>query len=362
MRSRLVPALLAVLGLGVAVAGVLLVTGRAGRGGVGDGLDFLDTPYYRVLYDDDATGADVVEVAESPEALVALDDGTQVRLYGIADQEGGEAQKAAVQVRRAGAEPVATLVEPMLDLTAVGDHAVLHSQDGAVTTVDRDGTVTPITRVTSDEDGRIVVEGMEPADGVEPGDVLVGNLDVTTLYRPATRTVHEVPLPEHDEGVVPLVAIGDGVVWFVEPRAQQAVVQSSRDGRTWASTTYDLDPGVFPVALRTDGDVLSVLDAAAPDIGFAAFSVHLVDPGADVRRMAVPEGVLDAQLTRTPRGRLLLGSDEAWVVEVAGELEPLDVPGSVRSMTAVGDRLVALGDGEAWTSADDGETWQSLDD
>lgn len=359
MRSRLVPLLLAVLAVGVAVAAAVVLLGRGGPGG--GGLDFLDTPYYRVLYDDDATGADVVEVAESPDELVALDDGTQVRLYEIADQEGGEAQKAAVQVRRPGAEPVARLVPPMLDLTAVGDHAVLHSQDGAVTTVDVDGEVTPVTRTTSDEDGLLVLEGMEPADGVESGDVLAGNLDVTTLYRPSNRTVHEVPLPEREEHVVPMVAIGGGRIWVVSSEGSRATVQSSSDGSRWSSVDYDLDAGASPVALRADGDTLAVLDAEAPDMAFVATSVHLVT-GGEVRALPVPDGVDDGTLARTPDGRLLVGSNETWLEERDGVLRPLDVPGEVRTMSTAGRDLVALGDGEAWTSADDGETWRSLDD
>lgn len=356
MRSRLVPLLLAVLAVGVAVAAVVVLLGRGGAGG---GLDFLDTPYYRVLYDDDATGADVVEVAGSPDELVALDDGTQVRLHGIADQEGGEAQKAAVQVRRPGVDPVAHLVAPMLDLTAVGDHAVLHSQDGAVTTVDADGTLTPITRITSDRDGLLVLEGMEPADGVEPGDVLVGNLDVTTLYRPTTRTVHEVPLPEHEEGIVPVVAVGGGRVWLVESDAERATVQSSSDGTAWTSVGYSLD-GASPVAVRADGDTLAVLDAEVPDMGFVATTVHLVT-GDEVRTLDVPDGVVDGTLARSPEGRLLVGSGETWFEERDGALRPFDVPGEVRTMSTAGRDLVALGDGEAWTSADDGESWQPLD-
>lgn len=359
MRARLVPIGLAGLVLVVAVAVLVVVASRGGAGGR-DGLGFLDTRYYQVLYDDHATADDVVDVAGAPDELVRTDDGTEVRLYGINDQEGGDAEKAAVRVQRPGADPVAHLVAPALDVTAVGDHAILHSQDGEVTTVDPDGTLTVVTRNETDADGLVTLGGYEPADGVEPGDVLAGNNEVVTLYRPGTRTVHELPLPERDEEVVPVVAVAAGRAWLVTWDEERARIRSSTDGSTWREVGYDVArDSPFLVAARDD--TLAVLDVRLDRPDFEASSVHVVT-GDDVRELDVPAVLVDAQVGWTPDGSLLVGADETWYREGTDGLQRLDVPGRVWAMSVAGDDLVAFGDEKAWASPDVGRSWDALDD
>lgn len=360
MRARTVSIVIAALAVAVAGTVVLLLALRGAGAGAG-GLDFLETPYYEVLYDDEATAEDVVKVAEAPDEVARMDDGTEVRLYGIRDQEGGDAEKAAVQVRRPGRDPVAHLVPTALEVTAVGDHAVLHSMDGEVTTVDPDGTLREITREGTDADNMIILEGYEPAAGVDPGDVLVGNNQVVTLYRPSSRTVHEVPLPKVDPDVVPDVEIANGRIWLVESNEEKVFVQWSTDGEQWSGTEYVPDARTGPTASSAHGDALAIVDSTASDMTFSARTLHVVEDG-QVRTIDVPQGVDDGYLGWSVDDEVLIGYEKTWYRCRPEGLKRFDVPGDVFAMAAAGDDLVALGDQEAWTSPDDGDSWDDLDD
>lgn len=359
MRARAVPLVLAALVLGVAAV-VVVLHGR----GVGIEVltgDFRDTRYYEVLYDDDASAEDVVEVAEAPSGIAEMDDGTEVRLYGINDQEGGDAEKAAVQVRRPGADPVAKLVPTALEVTAVGDHAVLHSLSGEVTTVEPDGALREITRNGTDADGMIVLEGYEPADGVEPGDVLVGNDQVVTLYRPSTRTVHEVPLPKVDPEILPDVEIANGRIWLVESEPRKVSVRWSTDGEEWSGTEYVPEPRTGPAGTSAHGDALAIVDSTATDMAFSARTLRVVEDG-QVRSIDLPERVDDGYLGWSVGDQVLIGYEQTWFRGGPEGLERFDVPGDVFAMSVAGKDLVALGDDEAWTSPDGGDSWDDLDD
>lgn len=359
MRARAVPIALAALALAVAAV-VVVLHGR----GVGIEVltgDFRDTRYYEVLYDDDATAEDVVEVAEAPSGIAEMDDGTEVRLYGIRDQEGGDAERAAVQVRHADGDPVARLVPTALEVTAVGDHAVLHSMEGEVTTVDSDGTLREITREGTDADGMIVLEGNEPAAGVEPGDVLVGNLEVVTLYRPSTRTVHEVPLPPVAPEIVPDVEIANGRIWLVETDGKKVSVRWSTDGEEWSGTEYVPEPRTGPAGTSARGDALAIVDSNATDMAFSARTLRVVDDG-QIRSIDLPERVDDGYLGWSVDDKVLIGYEQTWFRGGPEGLERFDVPGDVFAMAVAGKDLVALGDDEAWTSPDGGDSWDDLDD
>lgn len=363
MRVRPVTFVLGFLALGVAVATVLLV-GRA------TGLlpaDFRDTPYYEVLYDDGATPADVVEVAEAPEQLVVLDDGTEVRLYGIRDQEGGEAQKAVVQVRRRGAPPVDRAVPPLLDLTSVGDHAVLHSQEGVVTAVHADGSLREVTTSATGGDGSLRPAGAQAADGVEPGDVLVGNLERAYLYRPSDRSVHEVPLEGVEPYTVPVVAVVGGRIWVADVDDPDATtVRWSDDGRTWRSVEY-ASAGPSAVVGSPDGRTVALVGVDSPEDGPASTGpLHLVGRDGSARPVDPPdEGLAESAAAWTPDGRVLFGNGEDgwWRLDDDGWTR-LDVPGDAAALAPAGDRLFASGtrgpEDAAWVSDDAGESWEEL--
>lgn len=363
MRVHPVPFVVASLALGVTVAAVLLV-GRA------TGLlptDVRDTPYYEVLYDDGATPADVIAVAGAPEQLVVLDDGTEVRLYGIRDQEGGEAQKAVVQMRQRGAPPVDRAVPPLLDLTSVGDHAVLHSQEGDVTTVDADGSLREVTTSATGDDGIPRPAGAQAADGVEPRDVLVGNLERAYLYRPSDRSVHEVPLEGVEPYTVPVVTIVGGRIWVADvDDPEVTTVRWSDDGRTWQSVEY-ASAGPFAVVGSPDGRTVALAGVESPEDGPASTgSLYLVGRDGSVRPVDLPEERLaESAAAWTPDGRVLLGNGEDgwWRLDDDGWTR-LDVPGDAAALAPAGDRLFASGtrgpEAAAWVSDDAGESWEEL--
>lgn len=354
MRARTVPLTLAIVAAGVAAVVALLLARSLGL----LPTDFRDTPYYEVLYDDDATAADVVEVAEAPDQVALLDDGTEVRLYGIRDQEGGEAQKAAVEVRRPRAEPVQKLVPPMLDVTGAGDRAVLHSLDGPVSTVGSDGTLRRITSGVTGLDGRI-----------EPDDVLVGNVERTLLYRPSDGTVREVPRKGVQPQTIPTTEIVGGRVWFVgteldAPRVTR--VRWSEDGRSWRSAEYR-SAGPLAVVGSPDGRTVALADLESPEDGpIRTSSLHLARPDGSVRSVDLPADDLgESSAAWAPDGRVLLGNaDQGWWRLDGDDWTRLDVPGDASALAPVGDRLYAYGShgvaDAAWVSDDAGESWKEV--
>lgn len=362
VRARLVPLLLAGLALGVAAVVALLLARSIGL----LPTDFRDTPYYEVLYDDDATAAEVVEVAEAPEQVAMLDDGTEIRLYGIRDQEGGDAAKAVVQVRRPGGEAVQRLVQPMLELTGVGDHAVLHSQEGAVATVDPDGSVQRLTRQEADANGLLVMRGARPEDGIEPGDVLVGNVEKTYLYRPSDRSVHVVPRRGVQPQTVPYAGIVGGRVWFVDvDDPKVTTVRWSDDARTWRSVEY-ATAGAPQVVGSPDGQTVALAAVDSTKGPFVTRSLHLVRGDGSVRDVPLPEDDLgESSAAWTPDGRVLLGnSEEGWWRLDGDDWTRLDVPGDASVLAPAGDRLYGFGTrgpaDAAWVSDDAGGSWEEL--
>ncbi len=354
MRARPVPLLLAVLALAVVAVVALLIAPFAGL----LPFDVRDTRYYEVLYDDEATAGDVVDVAEAPEQVGVLDDGTEVWLYGIHDQEGGEAQKAAVQVRRRGAEPVQRLVPPMLDVVVAGDRAVLHSSDGPVSTVEADGTVRRIASTVTGLDGP-----------VGPDDVLVGNVEQTLLYRPSDGTVREVPRTGVQPQTIPATAVVGGRVWFAGTELDEpglTRVRWTEDGRSWRSVAYR-STGPLAVVGSPDGQTMALADVDAPDDGpVRTDSLHLVRPDGSVRAVAPPlEELGESSAAWTPDGRALLGNgDQGWWRLDGGSWTRLDVPDDVWTLSPAGERLYAFGTrgvaDAAWVSDDAGESWAEL--
>lgn len=358
--NRLVLALSAVLTLAVATVGAVLFARSVGP----LSADALDTPYDKVLYDSGASAEQVVAAAGAPHEVVELDDGTEVRLYTIRDQEGGEAEQAAVQVRTPGRSPVTRRVSSSWDLAGGGERAVLHTDSGLVSVVDPDGGLRPVTRETTGSDGRVRLVGIGRTSEVRRGDVLVGVTEPRLLFRPSSGRVLEWSVPATDREEVSDVAVRDGRAWVAgtDAAGNLSGVRWSDDGRQWIRKRLQgrAAPEVVP---SPDGRSVAVttVDAAGGSMGSTG-SLHVVDAGGELRAVALPSSLGESSVGWTPDGRVLLGNgDDGWWRLDEDGWHRLATPGGVESMGTVGDRLWAFGSrppaDAAWRSDDDGDRW-----
>lgn len=350
MRGKLLVGVLAVMAV-VGLGGVLTVGGYFNSSG---------SSYYDVLYDEDASADEVIGVADGPAWVAETDDGTRLFTYEIHDQEGGEEEKAALRLIDPRGDEVATeLISPHDQPLAADDHFILVSDSGSpITAVDSSGRRTAITREVTDEDNTITIEGVRPAAGLESGDIQVGDWDAAVLYRPSTRTVHELPGP-NDRAAVEQVRIAADRLWTIRRDGDLAAITSSRGSESdevqlsldqhefggW----FDASPTIAAVAILRDDSSLTATEI-------------VVAHGGAVTRLPMPEKVAEPLVVVPDDGRVVVGtSGGTWWKQSGGELAEMATPGSFDWIYEDNGQLFAIGDGTAWRSTDSGASWDELD-
>ncbi|RYJ07413.1 MAG: hypothetical protein EON52_01360, partial [Actinomycetales bacterium] len=183
--------------LRTALAALLLVplaACGAGSDSVGESDDFRSTPYYRVLYDKDATPREVVSVAPGPEHVEVARDGSVLALFGIQDQEGGEENKTVWRLLDPDGKVVREAFAPQfVDAVMAGDQFFLVDSEA-------DTSKAPQVSMIRRDDGATqrLRTGPTVRSAVQ-GDVVVGHGEVPAVLRPGSRTVNPLA-PTKDGG------------------------------------------------------------------------------------------------------------------------------------------------------------------
>ncbi|WP_456696603.1 sialidase family protein [Aeromicrobium sp. P5_D10] len=332
--------------------------------------------YYDVLYDDDATAAEIIEVAGAPFDIARSGDGSLLLSFSIRDTEGGEMEKGAWRLLDAEgqvvrSETIATYGEP-------------HGLDNGFVLVAGESD-SPPTRIAAD--GSTSSAGKtRPFVPVKAGDVLISDIEPALFYRPSDGTVHEMPRPpgarSSDDIFQQLAIDDDGTVWGVTNWTDQTapLVHSTDGGVTWKTEQVPMPGGdggphglvaSHGVTLLTFAELMAEPQGddniVAARIATGGVSREFAPGGLPMDRLHYPGIVV------LPDGRLVIGENEVknaagWWIAASPDNEDfvrLELPAEVTTITSTGDVLYAFswpGENDVvWESVDDGATWDQID-
>lgn len=325
----------------------------------GCGLDRDD-----VLYDDDASAAEVIDVAEAPSDAAIAKDGSMLLLFTLADQEGGDAEKGAFRLLDPhGVEVISDTIGADSEVTAAGDGFVLASEDGDLDQffIAGDGTRTPLKaqRVAT----------------VRSGDVIGSDLDMETFVRPGDVSRYRLPnVPGTDDGAELLALDPNGTLWAVPDWTGSTVDmrRSSDGGRSWDAYEIPVPESgkSAPYVLHADAGHVAMVFVDAFSHGGDDRTTGLWTAGPGAKPHPVEGLKMEAftvpDVAFLPDGRLIVGeSDVGWNVATDASndrFERIQVPEGVHWVEVCHGQLLALG-GElkAARSSDDGRTWERID-
>lgn len=353
--------------LRTAVAALLLVPVAAcgaGSDSVGESDDFRSTPYYRVLYDKDATPREVVSVAPGPEHVEVARDGSVLALFRIEDQEGGEESKTVWRLLDPDGKVVRERFAPrFVDAVMAGDEFFLVDSEADTTKAPR------VSMVRRDDGATQRLRTGPTVKRAVQGDVAVGHGEVPAVLRPASRTVNPLA-PTKDLSSRREVDASTGrLVTLTQPPGGGVAVILDPGGRG----TITPAKGHSPLQLVAAQGTVAV--ALGDDMSAGASSEVWGGRGtgenAGIRRIGTLKKVYSPSVVIASDGAILAGSSEKswWRAEPgSGGFAAFELPEKTNDLQSSGSILVATtsdpGAGErgrTYVSDDAGDTWSRLD-
>ncbi|KQY55867.1 hypothetical protein ASD11_15335 [Aeromicrobium sp. Root495] len=346
----------------VAVLLVPLTACGSGSGSDKDGDDFRSTPYYRVLYDEDASPRDVVSVASGPQRVEIARDGSALALFGIQDQEGGEESKTVWRLLDPEGKVVREDFAPQFTEAAMAGNTFF--------LVDSEADFTKPPRVTMiDPDGQTQRLRTGPeVESAAQGDVVVGTGEVQAVLRPGPRTVNPLAASQ-DSGQRQVDTSTGRLATLVQPDAGGVSVTLDPGG----SVPITPAKGHYPMQLlAAQGTVaLTLGDDMSAKATTEVWGGRGTGETAGIRRIGTLKQVHDPSAAIASDGSILVGDTETGWYRAApteGGFSAFDLPGQTDDVQSSGSLLVATASGlganergKSYVSDDAGDSWSRLD-
>lgn len=352
--------------LRTALAALLLVplaACGAGSDSVGESDDVMSTPYYRVLYDEDATPRDVVSVAPGPYDVEVARDGTVLALFRIEDQEGGEESKTVWRLVGPDGDVVRERFAPQfVDAVQAGNELFLVDSEADTSKAPR------VTMVRRDDGATQRLRTGPAVKSAVQGDVVVGHGEVPAVLRPGSRTVN--PLAPTKESALREVDASTGrLATLTQPAGGGVAVALDPGGRARITPAEGHAPLQLVAAQGTVAVALG--DDMSADASSEVWGGRGTGENAGIRRVGTLKKVYSPSVVIASDGSILAGSYEQswWRAEPeSGGFKAFDLPEKTNDLQSSGSSLVATTNGleanergETYVSDDAGDSWTRLD-